>query len=198
MAILNARTPGHVRQRLKNIFAVFAILSAALGWKIDASAQGAASKEYQVKAIFLFNFAQFVEWPASAFADPQKPMVIGIFGDDPFGAYLDDAVRGEKVNGRPIAIKRYRRLDEVKTCHILCISRSEASRLKQNLDGLKRRDILIVSEINEFCRKGGMIEFVTEKGKIRLRINVEAAKAAHLTISSKLLRPAEIVTTGGR
>jgi hypothetical protein len=158
--------------------------------------QSTASKEYQVKAIFLFNFAQFVEWPAGAFVDPQKPLIIGVLGEDPFGAYLDDTVRGEKVNGRPLAVERYRRMDEVKTCHILFISRSETARLKQVLDGLKARTILSVCDIDEFCRHGGMIQFATEKGKIRLKINMEAAKAAHLKISSKLLRTAEIVASG--
>ena len=118
--------------------------------------------------------------------------MIGVLGDDPFGSYLDDAVRGERVNGRPLKVERYRRLDDVKTCHILFISKSEASRLKQDIDGLKAKPILTVSEINDFARKGGIIQFVgTRDGKIRLRINVDAAKAARLTISSKLLRPAE-------
>jgi len=162
----------------------------------SASAQITASKEHQVKSVFLFNFAQFVEWPSDAFADAQKPLIIGVLGDDPFGAYLDDTVRGEKVNGRPLAVERFRKMEDVKTCHILFISRSETARLKQHLEGLKSRITLTVAETDEFCRRGGMIQFVTEKGKIRLKINVEAAKAAHLKISSKLLRAAEIVGTG--
>jgi hypothetical protein len=41
-----------------------------------------------------------------------------------------------------------------------------------------------------------MIRFITERNRIRLRINLEAARAAGLTLSSKLLRAAEIVRTG--
>jgi hypothetical protein len=41
-----------------------------------------------------------------------------------------------------------------------------------------------------------MIRFVTDRNRIRLRINLEAAKAANLTLSSKLLRPAQIVPSG--
>src|SRR5450759_2091560 len=65
-----------------------------------ASAQTAISDEYQIKAVFLFNFAQFVEWPARVFPASEAPLVIGILGDDPFGAYLDDLVSGEKVGQR--------------------------------------------------------------------------------------------------
>ena len=160
------------------------------------TAQAAPSAEYQLKAVFLFNFAQFVEWPTEAFPQEHTPLIIGVLGEDPFGAYLDETVRGEKVNDRPLAVQRYRRVDEIKTCHILFISRSEGDRLEPIFASLRGRNTLTVGDAVGFAQRGGMIRFVTEKNKIRLRINLEAAKAAHLTISSKLLRPAEIVAPG--
>jgi hypothetical protein len=163
---------------------------------LDAPAQTAPSKEYSVKAVFLFNFAQFVEWPAKAFPDGNSPLTIGVLGDDPFGDYLDETVRGEKVKNRPLVIQRYRRVEEIKLCHILFISRSESAEVEKIVASLKGQSLLIVGDIDHFCARGGMIRFVTEKNKTRLRINLEAAKAANLTISSKLLRPAEIVIAG--
>ena len=161
---------------------------------LDASAQTAVSKEYQVKAVFLFNFTQFVEWPPSAFADASSPIVIGILGENPFGAYLDETVHGEKVGNRPVEVQRYRTLDEIKTCHILFISRSEASHLEQILVSLKDRSLLIVGDGDDFAQRGGMIRLATVQNKIRLIINVNAAQVANLTISSKLLRSAEVLT----
>jgi len=163
---------------------------------LSLPAQAAPPAEYQLKAVFLFNFAQFVEWPTEAFPQKHTPLIIGVLGEDPFGAYLDETVRGEKVNDRPLAVQRYRRVDEIKTCHILFISRSEGDRLEQIVAGLRDRNILTVADAEGFARRGVMIRFVTERNKIRLRINLEAAKAAHLTISSKLLRPAEIIAPG--
>jgi hypothetical protein len=159
-------------------------------------AQAAISAEYQVKAVFLFNFAQFVDWPSNAFAEAQAPLVIGILGEDPFGAYLDETVRGEKVNNRSVIVQRFRHVGEVKACHLLFISRSETERLEQILASLKGRSVLTVGDFDGFARRGGMIRFVTEKNKIRLRIGLETAKAANLIISSKLLRPAEIIGPG--
>lgn len=175
------------------------LLLFALGFALApaASAQGPVSREYQVKAVFLFNFAQFVEWPAAAFGGEQAPLVIGLLGDDPFGAYLDEAVRGETVHGRPLRIERYQRVEEIRTCHVLYVSRSEAGRLPQILAALRGREILAVSDVDGFAGRGGAIQFIMERNKVRLRINVDAARAAALTISSKLLRPAEIVSTGG-
>jgi hypothetical protein len=160
----------------------------------DGSAQTGPSREYQIKAVFLFNFAQFVDWPPAAFAGSNSPLVIGILGGDPFGAYLDETVRDEKVNNRPLAIQRYHQVDEIKTCHVLFISRSEASHLEQILVRLKDRSILIVGDGDDFVQRGGMIRLATIQNKIRVSINVDAAKAANLTISSKLLRAADLVT----
>ena len=160
---------------------------------LDVSAQTAPSKEYQVKAVFLFNFAQFVEWPPAAFADGNSPIVIGVLGDNPFGTYLDETVRDEKVGNRPLEVHRYQRAEEIRRCHILFISRSEANRLDQILASLRDRGILVVGDSDDFVQRGGMIQLASSQSKIRLRINEGAAKTANFTISSKLLRSAELV-----
>lgn len=155
--------------------------------------QTSRAAEYQVKAVFLFNFAQFVEWPAAAAPDSQMPLVIGILGDDPFRGVLDETLRGERLGARRFEVRRYRQVTQVDACDILFISRSESERVAQALVGLENRPILTVSDGDDFAQRGGMIQFVTDRNRIRLRINLEAAQAANLTISSKLLRVAEIV-----
>lgn len=158
-------------------------------------AQGAS--EYDVKAVFLFNFSQFVDWPNSAFADEQAPLVIGVLGGDPFGSALEEAVRDETVNGRPLAVRRYARVEDVADCHILFIDRAQQAQLPEILGALSERHCLTVSDAEGFAHAGGVIQFVTIDNRIRLQINLDAAKMANLTISSKLLRPAHIVTTKG-
>jgi hypothetical protein len=162
------------------------------------AAFGQSSREFQLKAAFLYNFAQFTEWPAEAFAVKDAPIVIGVLGKDPFGTALDDTVRDEFVRGKKLVIERYRTVEEIKTCHILYISQSESNRLDHILEKLDRRPILTVSDIPGSAPRGVMIRFVPEGSKIRFRINAEAAKAEKLSLSSKLLRVAEIVTTKKR
>jgi hypothetical protein len=152
-----------------------------------------APTENQVQAVFLFNFSRFVEWPAQAFAAPNDPFVIGIVGSDPFGARLDEAVHNEQINGHPLTVRRYRSVSEVDNCQILFIDRSEIGHLGQILAALDHHSTLTVSQADGAAQRGVMIQFATENSRIRLRINVESARAAGLTISSKLLRPAEIV-----
>lgn len=152
--------------------------------------------EYQVKAVFLFNFSQFVDWPASAFADDRAPLVIGVLGSDPFGATLDEIVRGETVNGRPLAVRRYQSVEQIDTCHILFIDRSQEPQAAAIVAALKGRSVLTVGDFDGFAQHGGMIRFITVGNKIRLRINLSAAQEAKLMISSKLLRPAQIIESG--
>jgi hypothetical protein len=156
-------------------------------------AQTGPPTEYQVKAVFLFNFAQFVEWPSAAFSGARAPIVIGVLGQNPFGSYLDDTVRGETVEDRPLEVQRYRRVEEIKNCHILFISRSEVSKLKEILMVLKDRSILVVGDDDEFVLRGGMIRLATTRNRVRMIINTDAAMAASLTISSQLLRSADLV-----
>jgi hypothetical protein len=163
---------------------------------IIARCWAAAPSEYQVKAVFLFNFAQFVEWPAGAFPDRQAPFVIGILGQDPFGPELDAVVRGEKVDNRSLVIERYRNIGELHNCNILFIGRTRVGELPRILATLKGRSILTVMDADEADPGGVMIRLVTRSNRIRLRIDVGAAKAGNLVISSKLLRPAEIVGGG--
>ena len=157
-----------------------------------------SATEYQVKAVFLFNFSHFVEWPPQAFTTPTEPFVIGILGSDPFGARMDEAVRGEVINQHPLVIRRFRNAADVGNCQILFIDRSEGEHVKPILASLDHRNILTVADLEGAAGRGVMIEFTTENNRIRLRINPDAAKGAGLTISSKLLRPAEIVGTAVR
>jgi hypothetical protein len=163
-----------------------------------AAAQTVRASASEVQAVFLFNFAQFVDWPAEAFPDPQEPLVIGILGKDPFGSFLDETVRGETIRGRAFRIDRYRRLDEVKGCHILFVSRSENKRLKDILAALKNRPVLTVSNGDDLDQPGGIIRFILEEKKVGLSIDLEAAQAARLTFSSKLLRSAAITPPSSR
>jgi len=197
MAILNVSTRRPKKEGLGWWSWVWFMLSTLLFFLgLDLSAGAVTSKEYQVKAVFLFNFAQFVEWPAQAFPEPKTPLVIGVLGDDPFGDYLDELVRGETVNNRGLVVKRYSRVEEVGTCHVLFISQSETRNSQKIFAGLTGRNILTVGDIENFASSGGMIGFANDKGKVRLRIDVATAEASGLKISSKLLRSAEIVTPG--
>jgi hypothetical protein len=191
MALLKqSNHPGRLRlPRWKRRLGLLFVAGLA-GWL--PVARGAAT-EYELKAVFLFNFTRFVDWPETA-VPGKTPLVIGVIGNDPFGAALDAAVRDETVNGRTLIVKRFQRKEDAGYCHVLFISRSETSRLKGILEQVKGKAVLTVSDIERFAYIGGMIGLVMDQAKVRIQINIDTAKAARLALSSKLLRPAELVS----
>jgi len=172
-----------------------ACIVAAMWWGVASAAPPA--EEYQVKAVYLFNFGQFVEWPPQAYESPAAPFVIGVLGEDPFGRILDDVVAGETVGGRPLTVRRFKSPKDISACHILFIGRGEESRLDETLESLQGRNVLTVTDIAGAGNRGAIIVLVNDHNRIRMRINIAAAKASNLVISSKLLRPAEVVGNEG-
>jgi hypothetical protein len=171
-----------------------ALLLIAAG--LAGAGAGAPVPEFQLKAAFLFHFAEFVEWPPAALPRDKAPFVIGVLGKDPFGAILDDMVRGETVNQHSLAVERYRSVAEIRDCQILFISASELGHLDAIMMALKGHSVLTVADADATTPRGVIIGLIKQDNRVRLRIDLQAAKQSNLTISSKLLRPAEIVGGG--
>ena len=176
-----------------NLTFLYALIAFALG---NLAAQAQVSREYQLKAVFLYNFAQFTEWPEDAFADEKSPITIGVLGTDPFGPALNDTIRGETVRGRPLVVEHYRRADEIKTCHILFVSQAEIRHWEDIVKGMKGKPILTVADADGASSSGAVIRFAVENNKVHFRINQDAARQANLTLSSRLLRVADAAPPG--
>jgi hypothetical protein len=147
---------------------------------------------YDLKASMLVSLTRFVDWPATAFPSADSAVVIGILGDDPFGPVLDEIARHEKCGDRPIKIERYRNVETARECHLLFVSASEEAEFPRILRVLKARPIVTVGDSEGFDTRGGMIRFSNgPAGRVQLRINPDAFKAAGLAVSAKLLRLAE-------
>ena len=170
--------------------AISALLLCAVAF--HAARAAAPPNEYALKSVFLYNFCRFMDWPDAAFGGPNDPIVIGVFGEDPFGPLLDEAVRGETFRGRSIRIEHYRSAREIGRCHLLFVGASEAGRLNEILSAVAGRSIVTVGESEEFIERGGMIALVADRNRVRLVMNPQTLRAARIDVSSKLLRVAEI------
>ncbi len=151
--------------------------------------------EYEVKAAYLLNFARFVEWRVDVLP-VGAPLQIAIVGKHSFGTALEEVLRGKSANGHPIVLRQLQWQDDLTDCHIVFISASEESHLPEILVRLGRHHVLTVSDIDRFSLRGGMVEFRMVGNRVRFDINRAPASAAHLTISSKLLRVARAVHAG--
>jgi hypothetical protein len=168
----------------------------ALTWALVAAqglwAQSPKPTDYDVKAVYLYNFGRFVEWPASVTAKSDS-FTVCVLGQDPFGPALDATLAGETIGGKSVAAKRISNPPEAVRCQIVFISSVEDSRFNKIIEALDREAVLTVSDMPQFSQRGGMIQFVLDGSKVRFEINLTAAENAGLTLSSELLKVATAV-----
>jgi hypothetical protein len=174
------------------LFKILLLLCASVIAPIASARDEVVSREYQVKAAMICNFAQFVEWPHEAFDSESSPLVIQIVGENPFGNVLEQLAATKQINGRSIVVKYTDSLDKIGKCQVMFISASEQSNLPVILDKVKSQPVLTLGETDSFPGAGGMIRFFQADGKVHFEVNLSAAEAAHLKISSKLLKLARI------
>jgi hypothetical protein len=155
---------------------------------------GEPNREYAIKAAYLYQFGRYVQWPAKSFSGDSDPLVIGVLGVDPFGGILEEIARTKRIEGRPIAVRRFASMAEYTPCHILFVNASVSPEQKAAaIDRAQKMPVLLVGEEPGFAERGGTVNFFLDENKIRFEINIEIAKQDQLKISSKLLSLARIV-----
>jgi len=175
------------------ILAIFALLGPGLLSRMRGAEGPAVSREYQIKAAFLYNFTKFVEWPPRRFAAPESPIVIGILGGNPFGDELAAIVRNRRVNNRSIEIRIVATEAEAEEVHVLFARAGQESRIAAMNTSLQTRCVLTVGETPLFAASGGIIDFVVEGDKVRFAINAGLGEQAGLRLSAQLLKLATAV-----
>ena len=156
-------------------------------------AQGSKPTEYQVKAVYLFNFGRFVEWPSSASAPRGQPFAVCVLGQDPFGPALDAALAGEIIDRAPVVAKRIPKPEHAVNCRVLFISSSEESQMRDVLAALDKTSVLTVSDMPQFTKRGGMVQFLLDGNRVRFEVNLVATQRVGLNLSSDLLKLAMAV-----
>ena len=170
---------------------------ALAGWALLVSAVAYAQQtkpsEYQVKAAYIYNFGKFVKWPPMSAAGHTGTFTICAFEHDPLGAVLQSTLAGESFNGMPVTIRRLQKAQEVSGCHILFIDSSQEGSLREILAAAKEASVLTVSDIGDFTKRGGMIQFVLIGDRVRFEINVASAKEQNLVWGADLINVATVV-----
>ncbi len=159
----------------------------------ESSRVEAGLRESLVKVAFLYNFARFTDWPATAFQKPASRLRFCVLGEDPFGASFD-AIAAKRIRGRSIAVRRLASTRDAAWCHVLFVSRSETRRLAEILASLRDLPILTVADMADFARSGGIINLKSVNSKIRFEVNLDAARLVGLRFSSRFLSLATIVS----
>jgi hypothetical protein len=172
------------------------LLAVCLGGFRLSAADTVTAPEFALKAAYLCSFAEFAVWPEKAFEATNSPIILGILGDDPFGAALDKVAAGRSVNGRVFQIRRLKAPAGARECHLLFVAPSEMRRLPEVLALLDHAPVLTVGDADRFGQRGGMINLRLEGKKLKFEINLTAAERAALKIKAQFLKLGTIVETG--
>lgn len=147
-------------------------------------AQPARIDEYQLKLAFLYNFAQYVEWPANAFAAPESPFALCVLGRDPFGGQLQQ-LESRKLRGRAVTVSSLASVQRARGCHLLYVDDAhDAAAAAQSLAGAP---VLVVTHLRYDAELGAAIGFVQQGERLRWSVNLEVARRSGLRLSAKLL-----------
>lgn len=157
---------------------------------IGASAQEIA--DHEIKAVFLYNFANFITWPADAFEQRSSPFNFCIIGRSKINDSLAIAIKDEVIKGRTLQLVELKSSTDISNCQILFINAIELRNQTEIISNYSGKATLIVGDTRDFISKGGMISLVQKKRRIHPMINLEAVSNVHMKVSSKLLRLATL------
>jgi hypothetical protein len=188
----------NLRARTRRSVAVLLFCATASAQPVDVA----------LKARYLLNFAEFVEWPAEAFTNENMPLVVGVMGDDAILNELRE-LQVRRVAGRKVEVQEFNwgqfadksaPIDQrLCTCHILFIGRAENRLLPAVFNKIRGKRVLTVGDSPSFTRKYfsnqmcGIIDFFDTAGILGIEVNLDAAERAKLKVSSQLLRLVKVV-----
>jgi len=197
MNLINAGWGRHFRALNRSASGALLLLALAVGsMAISLRAGDAAPSEAQVKAAFLLNFPKYVEWPATAFAETNSPMVVAIFSADDVADEFSAMSARRIIDGHAIRLTRVTTVEQCRGCHILFIGSGQSRKAPDLLPKLRGLNILTVGESDGFLEQGGMINLARRDRRIMLEVNMDSIQQTGLKISSKLLALASV--EGGR
>lgn len=178
-------------QRPSALVLLAALLLPIAGAQQPGPAQQASFSQYDVEAVYLYNFAKFVRWPA---ATPQKALDICIAGRKEYTDTLTKTVAGETIGGRALAVRTVLKPEDVAGCDILFLGATDKARFDSLLAAAAGKPVLTVSDTPGFLERGGMIQFEVIGNRVRFSVNLGPVTRSGLSLSSELLKVAVSVS----
>jgi hypothetical protein len=163
---------------------------------VAPSAKAETTGEIEVKAAFLFNMVRYVTWPDNAFSSLDSHVVIEVLGDPEFAEVARRMVDGKNVGNRPVEVRFSPDFDPASKAHVLFVGVSQRGKETELLEAVSDKPVFHIADWEGFAERGGVANFYLDESKVRFAINPGRARAAGLSISSRLLRLARLAGGG--
>lgn len=146
--------------------------------------QAADDTTSKIKAVYIYNFTKFIEWPISY---KQGNFVIGILGTSPLFRELSNMAATKKtVSQQPFEIQSFPNINSISKCHLLFVSADNAGNLKDITAKLRGFSTLIVTEKAGMAKQGAAINFVIQDNKPKFELNKANAEKYNLKVGTSL------------
>lgn len=162
--------------------------SVAAAASTPASAPAGVPTEYQLKSAFIYNFANFIDWPD----DIGKRLQLCAAVPDEAMKYFGP-LDGKSVGDRTLTVRHLGEADSAGGCRILYVSGSDDASLNDWLSEVGDEEVLTISESGDWLKKGVVMNLLLQDGRVTFDVNMEAARGENIVISSRLLRLARTV-----
>lgn len=143
-----------------------------------------AGQQSMFKALFMFNFAKYIEWPIQT---SQKEFVIAVYGNDEIITELQKLAKARKINNKTIVIKIVKTPSEAPNANIFYIPPAKSSHLDQISSFFANKPTLIISEKHGACKSGAGINYIMQGGKMKYEISKSNITSHKLNVDQKLI-----------
>ncbi len=142
------------------------------------------SQQSMFKALFMFNFAKYIEWPTHS---SQDEFIIGIYGNDDIVPELKKLANSKKVNNRSIIVKSVKSPSEVANAQLFFIPESKSDKIEEVTSFFKGKSTLIISDKKGACSNGSAINYILQEGKLKYEICRKNIEYHKLKVDQKLI-----------
>ena len=138
----------------------------------------------KMKAIFVYNFTKYFDWPQSY---KEGDFVIGTLGESTLSPELMNISKTKMAGAQKFNIKQYASVNEINKCHVLIIPPELNVNLNEVLKKIKGNSTLLITEKSGYAKMGSVINFVVKNNTQQFEFNKNSADKCDLKVSSKLL-----------
>lgn len=147
----------------------------------------AQHREYQVKSLLIWQIANsYIGWPKETGMDNRdKPFVIGVVGDIPFGKYLKQVYNLQKkpmkIKNKNVVIRNIKRVEQIPGCNLLFVPDLPRRFFSRVVEFTKDKPILTVTDAEDYTEVG-----------IHVNLLVGTTSTPHLVINEKAIRQSDL------
>lgn len=145
----------------------------------------AQATDYKFHSVFIYNFTKYIKWPDET---QGNSFVIGVLGKSGITNPLKEMAASKTVNGKPIEVKVYNSIDEMKDCQMIFLPADKSKELAAVRTKLASSPTLIITERAGLAQQGSDINFVLNDGRWKFEVNQSSTESHKLKISQELLK----------